>query len=239
MLLEILKRKIFYIVGKSILTAINNSGKTGFYDSGSRANPQRVSTNWFGNLTDIERSQPYGLETYPVIGTSKGIYLSPDGVRSNVFCIMVQDDDYRPIDLASGDVCLYNSDDLRVWLEGGKLRIKGATDGVVVEDGDVTVEKGDAYVTLGDAIVEAGDAIVGPNSISFLNHFHLGNLGYNTGIPEPGAGVSPPATPPTFDQGDNTIDMGNQDIKNVLGISATVGTHTHPDPVAGNTGQPN
>jgi phage gp45-like len=224
-----IKRKLFYLVGKSLLTAINNEGKTGFYDSGTRANPQRISTNWFGNLTDIERSQPFGLETHPIIGTSKGVYLSPDGSRSNVFCIMIQDDEYRPTDIASGDTCLYNSDDLRVWLEGGKLRIKGATANVVVEDGDVVVEKGDAVVKLGDALVETGDAIVGPNSISFLNHFHLGNLSYNTGIPVVGAGTPKPAGAPSGDASGN-IDMNNKDVKTIGAAGTDYSTHGHEQP---------
>ena len=229
-----IKRQIFLLIGKAILTAVNNEGKTGFHDSGTRANPQRVSMNWFGQLTDIERTQPYGFETYPKADTAKCVIVSPDGSRSNAFVIMIQDDEYRPTDLAESDVCLYNKDDLRVWLEGTKLRIKGATGGVVVEDGDVTVEKGDAIVKLGNAIVEAGDAIIGPNSISFLNHFHLGNLGVNTGIPVVGGGTPGPASPATTNATGDIIDGSGKNLR----------THTHPYTWtdaggAGNTGAAN
>lgn len=240
-MIEKIKRKIFLLLGKALLTAVNNSGDVGYFPSGSRATPQRVSVDWFGTLTDLERSQPYGLETYPVIGTAKAIILSPDGSRSNSFVALVQDDEYRPDDLASGDVCLYNSDDLRVWLEGGKLRIKGATANVVVEDGDVVVEKGDAVVKLGDALVEVGDAIIGPDSISFLNHFHLGNLSYNTGIPVVGSGTPKPANSPAGDASGN-LDMNTKDIINVGDVDGKdVSTHTHSGVTAGgaSTGPPN
>ena len=126
-LLNPIKRKIFLMVGKAILTAVNNEGKSGFHDSGTRANPQRVTMNWFGQLTDIERSQPYGFETYPVADTAKAILLSPDGSRSNAFVIMVQDDEYRPTDLSEGASCQYDKDDARVLCSGGKVAIGNKT----------------------------------------------------------------------------------------------------------------
>ena len=120
------KRKLFLMVGKALLTAVNNVGKSGFHDSGTRANPQRVTMNWYGQLTDVERSQPYGFETYPVAGddtTAKAILLSPDGSRSNAFVVMVQDDEYRPTDLTEGASCQYDNNDGRHTIAGGKHAI--------------------------------------------------------------------------------------------------------------------
>jgi len=151
-LLNPIKRKLFLLIGKAILTKVNNVGKTGFHDSGTRANPQRVDMNWFGQLTDIERSQPYGFETYPVADTAKCILLSPDGSRSNTFVIMVQDDEYRPTDLSEGDTCLYGKNDKT---EGEKHRIQFKADGsieiwvgktnkiIIAKDGTGTVEFAD------------------------------------------------------------------------------------------------
>jgi len=121
--LDPIRRQIFLLVGKAILTAVNNEGKVGFNDSGSRSNPQRLTMNWFGQLTDIERSQPYGFETNPVVDTAKAVLLSPDGSRSNAFVIMVQDDEYRPIDLVEGGVCLYDNEGGRHTISGGKHAI--------------------------------------------------------------------------------------------------------------------
>ena len=125
-----IKHKIFLLVGKAILTAVNNEGKTGFHDSGTRANPQRVSMNWFGQLTDIERAQPYGFETYPKADTAKAILLSLDGSRSNAFVIMVQDDEYRPTDLVEGAVCVYDKDDARIQCSDGKVALGNKTEAV-------------------------------------------------------------------------------------------------------------
>lgn len=119
--LDSIKRKFFLLIGKALLTAVNNNGEVGFYPAGSRKNPQRVSGEWFGKITDIERSQPYGFETYPGIGTAKMVLLSPDGSKSNVFCIMIQDDEYRPTDLSEWDTCLYDKDNARFLCTGGKV----------------------------------------------------------------------------------------------------------------------
>ena len=53
-------------------------------------------------------------------------------------------------------------------------------------------------------------------AISLLNHFSLGNLGYNTGTPLAGPGVSPPGTPPSV-SGNDLVD-GN-------GTKSTQHTH--------------
>ena len=124
-----IKRQIFLLIGKAILTKVNNVGKTGFHDSGTRPNPQRIDINWFGQLTDIERAQPYGFETYPKADTAKCVLVSPDGSRSNAFVIMVQDDEYRPTDLIEGDVCLYDKDDARIKCSGGKVAIGNKDNG--------------------------------------------------------------------------------------------------------------
>ena len=122
-LLNPVKRKLFLLVGKALFTAVNSTGAVGFYPAGSRKNPQRVSTEWFGKLTDIEHSQPYGFESYPIVGTAKVVLLSPDGSRGNTFAILVQDDTYRPDDLASGASCQYDNLGGRHVVASGKHAI--------------------------------------------------------------------------------------------------------------------
>lgn len=217
-ILDPIKRKIFLLIGKALLTAINNEGKVGTYDSGSRANPQRLTMNWFGQLTDIERSQPFGFETYPVVGTSKAVLLNPDGARSNVFCIMVQDDAYRPTDLSEGEVCIYDKDDNRIWIKNGKLHI--------VHSGDVEMEIGGDLKVKGDIIANWDTT-----PISVVNHPHIGDLGFNTGAPVVvGGGVAPPGSAPTYDSGTNTADLKGMDLDNVGTISTTLANHTHNQP---------
>ena len=63
-------------------------------------------------------------------------------------------------------------------------------------------------------------------AISALNHPHVGDLGFNTGIPVPiGGGVAPPGSPPSI-SGNDIVD-GN-------GTKST--NHVHSSPAGGNTG---
>lgn len=69
-------------------------------------------------------------------------------------------------------------------------------------------------------------------AISLLSHFHLGNLGYNTGIPVDGAGVPKPANGPTGDSSGN-IDMKGNDLLNVkdsVGGQTNHSAHGHTQP---------
>ena len=113
------------------------------------------------------------------------------------------------------------------------INISGNTN--IVSTGDMTIESPNVKIVGNLSVsgsIESDLEITGgaaSTPIELTKHPHLGNLAYNTGPPVAvGGGVAPPGSPPSFDQGDNTIDMGNQDIKNVSGISTTIGTHTHP-----------
>jgi len=65
-------------------------------------------------------------------------------------------------------------------------------------------------------------------AVSMLTHFHLGNLGYNTGTGLSSGGVAKPSNAPTFDDGTGDIIDGN-------GTKST--NHTHPVTTApGTTG---
>lgn len=119
--LNSIKTKFFLLIGKALLTAVNSTGAVGYYPAGSRKNPQRVSVNWLGTMTDIEHAQPYGFESYPAVGTAKAVILCPDGARSNAFVMMVQDDEHRPDDLSEGDSCQYDKDNARILCSGGKI----------------------------------------------------------------------------------------------------------------------
>ena len=122
-LLNPIKRKIYLLIGRAILTAVNNTGKVGFHDSGSRKNPQRVQVTGLAGetLTDLDRFQEYGFETYPKTGTAEAVLISPDGTRANAFIVMIQDNEYRPDDLNEGDSCQYDADNARVLCSGGKI----------------------------------------------------------------------------------------------------------------------
>jgi len=122
-LLNPIKRKIYLLIGRAVLAAVNNEGKVGFYDSEDRPTPQRVQVTGLVNetLTDLERFQEYGFETYPIPATAEAILVSPDGTRANSFVIMIQDITYRPTDLQEGDSCQYDYKNARILCRDGKL----------------------------------------------------------------------------------------------------------------------
>jgi phage gp45-like len=121
--IDTIKRKFFTLIGKALLSAINNSGEVGYNPSGGRPNPQRISVNFFGPTTDIERVQEYGFETYPLVGTSEAVLLAPDGSKSAIFAIAVKDDTYRPTDGREGETIQYDNLNARMSCSGGKIAI--------------------------------------------------------------------------------------------------------------------
>ena len=194
-------RKILLMIARGSVAAINNTGTTKMTPG---VNPQRLQLSVMADetMTDVERWQEYGLETFPPVA-AEALLAFIDGNRSNGNVVCVQDKSTRPTDLTAGDVCLYNSDDLRIVLRGTKVLVSNSSGGVVVETGDLTTE--------------TGDVIAGPNAISLIDHFHLGNLGVNTGPPVVGVGTPGPASPATTNAAGNIID----------GTPKNLSTHTH------------
>ncbi|MFA5397433.1 MAG: phage baseplate assembly protein [Methanogenium sp.] len=105
------------MIGRAILTAINNSGKV-----------QRIQVKgiYGETLTDIDRIQEYGLETYPeVSGDTEVILICPDGNREQAIAIKVGTRAYRPTTLNEGEVCLYDKFGNTILLKDGKIEING------------------------------------------------------------------------------------------------------------------
>ena len=118
-------------------------------------------------------------------------------------------------------------------LNPGELLTYASSGGQIVcsvkynDDGsiDITVPAGGNLIgnfnVTGDTNVD-GDVIGDFQStkISLLNHFHLGNLGVNTGPPVAGSGTPGPATPATTNANGDIID----------GTPRNLSTHTHTQP---------
>lgn len=149
------------MAGRAILTAINNEGATGHHASGGRSNPQRVQVTGLQSetLTDVERFQEFGLETYPVGGaTAEAVLLSPDGARDNAFVVVIQDKEYRPIDLSEGDVCLYGIKDVDAQLHRLLMKSNGTIEVKTTEDFTVLVPSG-KKLSLGNGTDEILDIL--------------------------------------------------------------------------------
>jgi len=112
--LQPLKKKIMLLVGRCILTAINNSEGT-----------QKIQIKGLKNetVTDIERFQEYGFETYPK-KDSEALILFINGNRDSGIVACVHDRNYRPKDLSEGDVCVYDYRGLRITIDSTGITLK-------------------------------------------------------------------------------------------------------------------
>jgi phage gp45-like len=114
-LIEPIKRKIFLVLGRAILKAINNTEGT-----------QKIQVIALADetITDMERFQEYGFETYPLAEAEvAAIFLN--GNRDHGIALCVHDRRYRPSDLVSGEVAIYTDEDattpFRIHLKRGRI----------------------------------------------------------------------------------------------------------------------
>lgn len=95
------QRKIFLLLGRALLTAVNNAEGT-----------QKIQIAALNNetITDAERFQEYGVETYPHTDAEVAM-LFLNGNRDHGIAVCVHDRRYRPKDLVEGEVCVYTDED--------------------------------------------------------------------------------------------------------------------------------
>lgn len=134
-----LQRKLYLLIGRSILAAVKNTETT-----------QKIQVTGLAGetITDTERFQEYGLETYPLADAEVlSTYLN--GNRDAGIVVCVHDRRYRLTDLISGEVSLYTSEDQlsgrhRVHLKNGQIvEIKCLVSNVVAvnEINETTTDK--------------------------------------------------------------------------------------------------
>lgn len=132
-LLQPIKKKIFLLLGRAILTAVNNAEST-----------QKIQCTVLADetITDIERFQEYGFESYPVPGTSEALIAFINGNRDLGIAICVHDRGNRPTDLTAGDVRMYdvNGNKITHTSTGTEIEDKNGnkitldSSGIVIED---------------------------------------------------------------------------------------------------------
>ncbi|MBW1642526.1 MAG: phage baseplate assembly protein [Deltaproteobacteria bacterium] len=135
-LIRPISNKIFLLLGRAVLKAIENSNGT-----------QRIQVLALADetISDIERFQEYGFESYPFAGAEVFIGFL-NGNRDHGIALCIHDSRYRPTDLVEGEVAIYHKDDksspFRIHFKaGGTLEIIGTTikiDGSTVDIGDTT-----------------------------------------------------------------------------------------------------
>ncbi len=171
--LEPLKKRIFLLVGRAVLAAINNTGST-----------QRVQVvGLYGEtITDAERFQEYGLESHPWEDSQAAI-LFPNGNRDSGIIVAVHDRRYRPLDLAQGEVCLYTDEDttttFRIQMKRG--RIVSITSDEIEATVDTQVTVTCPQIALGDSWASV-KKLVTEEFVSLFNaHVHSTGNG-DTGV---------------------------------------------------------
>jgi phage baseplate assembly protein V len=126
-----IKRKIFNLIGRGILSLVDNSLKT-----------QRIQLSCLKDetLSEVERLEEYGFTTYPLT-ESEPLVLFFNGDRTHGLCICVNDRRYRPLNLQEGEVCIYTSQD---QTSGHRIHFK--QDGIInkictTSDNDISGDK--------------------------------------------------------------------------------------------------
>ncbi len=137
-----IQNKIFLLVGRAIVTYIKNS---------TDVHHQKVQLSVLKNetLSNVERIQEYGFETYPHIN-SEAVCLFLAGDKRHGLVIVIGDRRYRLTDLAEGEVAIYtsedqNSDGHRIHLKSGQnIDIKGTSVtincNVIITGGDISTD---------------------------------------------------------------------------------------------------
>lgn len=166
-LLAPIKNKLYLLVGRAVLKAVKASEGTMLV---------QVSGLKDETITDMEFLQNYGFTCYPKTGTAETVNLFINGSRDNGVTIVVHDREYRPVDLAEGEVCVYDHNDSRITLKTDKsIIIKSGKEVHVTAGG--TLE----FAVLASKLKTQIDSI-----IDTLNaHTHTGVMpgGGSTGAP--------------------------------------------------------
>lgn len=142
-LLDSIKRKIFLLIGRGVVKTVTPTTGT-----------QGVQVVALDNetISDIERLEEYGFTSVP-LAESEAVIGFPNGNRDQGIVLCIGDRRYRPTNLASGEVSVYDNNGSKILLKAdgsieieskNKMTIK-APSGTVVEDvTGVQLKTGDA-----------------------------------------------------------------------------------------------
>lgn len=148
---------------------------------------------------EIERFESYGLSARPHVG-AEALVAHLDGDRSHPIAMATPDRRYRVVNLAPGEVCLYDSRGRRVFLRRNSVEIEAVDAPVKVHTkGSVTIDapsvritgtlvvdrlitgKGGLAVSGGGGATVQGDVVA--DGISLKTHTHpCGD--HSTGAPQ-------------------------------------------------------
>ena len=119
-----LKRMIMLMIGRCVLTAVDDSGGL-----------QTLQLKIYGRpVEDVERMQDFGVSSVPMEGF-EAIYAHLGGSASHPVVLAVVDRDCRPVDQPAGSTILYNAFGDQVRVLDGKVVV--ASDEVLLGESAV------------------------------------------------------------------------------------------------------
>ena len=150
-LIRPITNKIFLLLARSLLEAVENADP----EDATRlvAQKNQVTALADETISDIERFQEYGLETYPETGAEAFVAFL-NGNRDHGIVLCVHDTRYRPLDLSEGEVCLYNSADkenpMRITLKPDRTLLIECNDLSVIASNNIALAAdNDVSITAG------------------------------------------------------------------------------------------
>ena len=164
-LIRPLQNKIFLLLGRAILKAIDNSEGT-----------QKIQVIALSGetITGMERFQEYGFETYPFTEAEvAAIFLN--GNRSHGIALCVHDRRYRPKDLVEGEVAVYTDEDVttpfRMQMKRNRIHFRRSDK----EDIDIDTSKTEDIGTSKTEIIGTSKTVTVPTEININTTEHVIN----------------------------------------------------------------
>lgn len=157
-----LKRKVLLMLGRAIITAVDDS--KGFQEL-------KLELLAGESKEGVERMQNYGFTSKPFTD-AEALCGFVGGNRSHGVAFVVDDRRYRLKDLEDGEVAIYTDEGDKIHFKrGNKLEITSSDVKVIA----TSVELGDT----------ASEAVLNGETFQtfFNNHVHVGNLGAPTAPP--------------------------------------------------------
>ncbi len=123
-----MRKKIFLLVGRGELKAIDNSKNT------AKCQSEFLKDEL---VSDIDKIEDYGFSSNPESGAQiVAIFL--DGNREQGMGIRFHDRRYRPTDLKPGEACMYHKSGSRVLMKAdGSIEVD-STVGITIKTGDAS-----------------------------------------------------------------------------------------------------
>jgi phage baseplate assembly protein V len=114
-----------------------------------------------GEVRDlVQRVQPFGFSSVPLVGAYPVVLLCPFGDRAQALAVVVDDVRHRPTGQGPGDSQVYDTHGNHVRLSADGVEIVSAAQGTVSVAADLTIEAGGnvSVTAAGDATVTATNA---------------------------------------------------------------------------------